>query len=110
MPEAEEIATGGGDPRWTVEGSSNGFALRMLEVDMDEAAVVAWYGAALESDGWAPADFGYIQMMDGRLTMHAWRKGDLVFGLGFPDRDSRWPSDPANTLFEITITHQPADD
>ena len=82
----------------------------MLEVDLDEKAVVDWYRAALESDGWAPADYGYIWMMDGRSTSHAWRQGDLVMGLGFPERDARWPSDPAKTLFEVTITYQPRDE
>ena len=110
MPEATEVATGGDDPRSTVEGPFNGFAWRMLEVDLDEKAVVDWYRAALESDGWAPADYGYIWMMDGRSTSHAWRQGDLVMGLGFPERDARWPSDPAKTLFEVTITYQPRDE
>ena len=110
MPEATEVATGGDDPRSTVEGAVNGFAWRMLEVDMDEAAVVDWYRAALESDGWAPADYGYIWMMDGRSTAHAWRRGDLVMGLGFPERDARWPSDQSKTLFEVTITYQPEDE
>ena len=91
-------------------GSTNGYAWRMFEVDLDEAAVVDWYRSALETDGWEPADYGYIGMMDGRMTAHAWRNGDLVMGLGFPDRDARWPSDPAKTLFEVTITYQPEDD
>ena len=110
MPGAEGVATGGDDPRWTIEGSINGYAWRMLAVDMDGAAVDAWYRSALETNGWAPADYGYIGMQDGRSTAYAWRQGDLVMGLGFPDRDPRWPSDPAKTLFEVTITHRPADD
>ena len=81
----------------------------MLVADADEAAVETWYREMLESDGWAPTAFGYIGMMDGRFTQHAWRRGELVIGLGFPDRDRLRQSYPAGTLHELTITHQPED-
>ena len=41
MPGSVEVGTGGDDPRWTVEGSDNGFAWRMSVAETDEAAVVA---------------------------------------------------------------------
>ncbi len=107
MPGAAEVRTGGEDPRYTIEGSFNGFAWRLLVADADEAAVEAWYRSALEPAGWAPTYYGYIGMMDGRSTRHAWRRGDLVMGLGFPDRDYLQGSFPAGTLYEVTITHEP---
>ena len=109
MPGAVEVAAGGDDPRWTIDGSFDGFAWRMLVVGADEAAVIAWHAKALESDGWTPASYGYIQMQDGRSTTGAWRRGDEVIGLGFPDRGHLQGGYPAGTLYEVTITHQPRD-
>ena len=82
----------------------------MLHANLEQAAVVDWYRSALESSGWTPTDYGYIAMMDGTSTAHAWRRGDLVMGLGFPDRDRLHASYPAGTLFEVTITYQPKDE
>jgi hypothetical protein len=107
MPGGQEVATGGDDPRSTIEGATNGFAWRMLVSDGDEAGVVAWYSTEIESEGWTPTDYGYIGMMDGFATEHAWRHGDLVLGLGFPDRDRLHASYLAGTLYEITVTYQP---
>lgn len=110
MPGSVEVGAGGDDPRWTVEGSFNGFAWRMLVADGDEPAILAWHTTALESDGWTPTGYGYIAMQDGYSTRHAWRRGDQVIGLGFPDRDRLHASYPTGTLYEVTITHQPEDD
>ena len=110
MPGAQEVATGGDDPRSGIEGATNAFAYRMLVSDGDEAGVIAWYKAETDSDGWTPTDDGYIGMMDGFSTEHAWRHGDLVLGLGFPDRDRLHASYPAGTLYEVTITYRPVDE
>lgn len=112
MPGALEVATGGDDPRWGVEGATNGFAWRMLVSDGDEAAILARYSTDLESDGWTPrpSGYAYITMMDGTFTANSWRRGNLVLGLGFPDRDHLHGNYPAGTLYEVTITYQSADE
>jgi hypothetical protein len=109
MPDAVELGAGGGGPEWTIEGAHTGFAWRLLVTDLDEASVIAWHTTALESDGWTPTDFGDIAMSDGHLTDHAWRRDDLVLGLGFPDRDRIQADHPAGTLYEVTIAHRPED-
>jgi hypothetical protein len=110
MPGASEDSSGGDDARSTVEGSFNSFATRLLRSDDDEKTVLAWHSGALEADGWVPVDFAYIAMRDGHVPANAWRRGDLVIGLGFPDpdqlsRDGR--EVPGGTWFELTITYQP---
>ena len=107
MPGATAVAAGGDDPRWTVDGSFEGFAWRMLVADDDEAAVLAWHTTMLESDGWTPTAYSSIFMQDGSSTERAWRRGEEVIGLGFPERARLSPGYPAGTLYEVTIAHAP---
>ena len=109
MPVSIEVGTGGDDPRSTLLGSYNGFAWRLLVGDEDEAAILAWYAKAVESDGWTPTGHGYIWMRDGRSTEHAWRRDDIVLGLGFPDRNHLNQGYAPGTIYELTITYQPED-
>ena len=110
MPGASEESRGGDDARSTVEGSTYSFATRLLRSADDEGTVLAWHRDALEGDGWVPADFAYIAMLDGFTPSNAWRRGDLVLGLGFPDRDrlaNLGRKYPDGTLYEVTITYRP---
>ncbi len=109
MPGAVSLATSGGDASWSIEGANHAYATRLYVSQEDEGTVVAWHAALFEADGWQPAPSGYVAMRDGRPTRLAWRHGDLVIGLGFPERD--WLHHlghdyPAGTLFEVTITYR----
>ena len=109
-PGAGELEAGRAEARWSIGASSNSLADRVLVTEQSQADVVAWYAAVVDADGWQQTTSGYVDMIDGASTSSAWRKGDLVIGLGFPDRASllrQGRSYPDGTLFEITITDQP---
>lgn len=111
MPGATQVGGAGSDPDWTIEGSTYGFAVRSFASEVDAEDVLAWYRAALQADGWGIVGFAFISMRDGHQFQHAWRRGDLVMGLGFPRPDSfaRIPGAAgAATVYEISITYQPA--
>ena len=95
MPGATELGTGGHGPERTIEGATFGYASRMFASDEDAPAVLAWHQAAYEADGWTRIGFTLTAMTDGRLPEHAWQRGDLTIGFGFPDPDRlrlwAWP-------------------
>lgn len=110
MPGAMTLGTHGGDARWNVEGPEDAYATDLFVTHEDEAAVVAWHAALYDAEGWQPTAFGYVAMDDGGQTKLAWRYGDVVIGLGFPDRG--WLQHlgrnyPEGTLYEVTITYRP---
>jgi hypothetical protein len=107
MPGASEEGRGGSDAAFSLEGSYESFATRMLVSQDDEDTVLSWHRAAYEALGWAPVDYPYIAMHDGRFPQNAWRRGELVLGLGFPDRGRLQVTHPGGTLYEVTITYRP---
>jgi hypothetical protein len=107
MPGASEQGRGGSDAAFSLEGSYESFATRMLVAQDDEESVLSWHRAAYEAVGWTPVGYSYIGMQDGRSPQNAWRRGGLVLGLGFPDRDRLHVAYPAGTLYEITIIYRP---
>ena len=110
MPGAAPQAVAGGDPQCGIEGCATGYATELFVTDADRNAIAAWHKALYEAAGWTPVAYGYVGMDDGGATSFAWRLGDVVVGLGFPDRD--WLHHlgrdyPSGTLYEVTIGHEP---
>jgi hypothetical protein len=62
MPGASEEGRGGSDAAFSLEGSYESFATRMLVSQDDEDTVLSWHRAAYEALGWAPVDYPYIAM------------------------------------------------
>ena len=108
MPGASDVSRGGQNASTGIEGSTYSYAWRMLASQDVEAAVLAWHRETVELDGWTPVGYPYIAMQDGHFPANAWRRGDLVLGLGFPDRRWLHGEYPEGTLYEVTITYQPA--
>jgi hypothetical protein len=111
MPGACDVGSGGGgDARSSIGGSSYAYATRVVIAKDDEEAVLAWHRSELEGNGWTPIGWPYITMRDGRFPPHAWRRGDRVLGLGYPDRgwiNRNCPDFGGRTVYELTITYQP---
>jgi hypothetical protein len=108
MPGAADFQRGGQNASTGIEGSTFSYAWRIQLSQDVEAAVLAWHQDTFEVDGWMPVNYPYITMQDGHFPANAWRRGDLVLGLGFPDRHWLNREYPAGTLYEVTITYQPA--
>lgn len=96
MPGATEGDSGGADPN-TGLNAHTGYAWRILATEADQDDVVAWYSGTYEAAGWTPIFWPYITMRSGRFPQNAWRRGDLVLGLGF---------EGSGGGHEITITYQ----
>lgn len=107
MPGASELSGGGQDDQGGVEGATYSYATRILLSEDDKDTVVAWHRAAFEAAGWVAAPNSSIAMADGHYTDFAWRRGNLVLGLGFPRRNELSREYPAGTMYETTITYQP---
>ena len=110
MPDACDAGpSGGNDARATIEGSFYAYATRVVIAKVDEEGVVAWHRANFEAEGWTPIAYPYIATRDGTFPGNAWRRGDLVLGLGFLKRG--WANETCRsfgpTVYELTITYQP---
>ncbi len=70
-------------PRSGIEGATNAFAYRMLVSDGDEAGVSLVQAELIRR---LDADRRWLHR-DGGFSTDPGRHGDLVLGLGFPDRD-----------------------
>ena len=72
--------------------------------------MLAWHQAAYEADGWTRVGVSLTAMTDGHLPEHAWQRGDLIIGFGFPDPD-RLAEQPgvtdAVTLYEVSTSYTP---
>ena len=111
-PGVIEVGAGGSNSASGIEGWTYAFATRTLVSTNDAASVLAWHRELIEKSGWQRANFAFIAMGDGHVPEHAWRRGDLVIGLGFPDRErveDLGQVYPAGTLYTVTITFQPED-
>jgi hypothetical protein len=97
MPGASELDWGGADPN-TGLNAHTGYAWRILATPEDPGDVVAWYSAVFEAAGWTPISYSYVTMREGRFGQNAWRRDDLVMGLGFTG---------SGGAHELTITYQP---
>jgi hypothetical protein len=97
MPGASEQDWGGADSNTGLNAHTS-HAWRILATSADQHDVVAWYSATYEAAGWTPIFWPYITMRSGRFPQNAWRRGDLVLGLGF---------EGSGGGHEITITYQP---
>ena len=110
MSGATSLRTGGLDAQWSIDGSNDAYATELFVTHKDAGAVMRWYTALSETADWRYTATGYVAMSDGRPTLLAWRRGNLVVGLGFPDRS--WLQHlgqdyPEGTLYEVTITYRP---
>lgn len=97
MPGASEQDRGGADSNTGLNAHTS-YAWRILATSADQDDVVAWYSATYEAVGWTPIFWPHITMRSGRFPQNAWRRGDLVLGLGFAGSGGG---------HEITITYQP---
>jgi hypothetical protein len=97
MPGASEQDSGGANSNTGLNAHTS-YAWRSLATVEDQDDVVAWHSAAYEADGWTPISWPYVTMSNGTFAQHAWRRGDLVIGLGFKR--------PVGG-YEITITYHP---
>ena len=97
MPGASEQDSGGADSNTGLNAHAS-YAWRSLATVDDQDDVVAWHSAAYEADGWTPISWPYVTMSNGRYAQNAWRRGDVVIGLGFKR--------PVGG-YEMTITYQP---
>ena len=115
MPGASIVAEHAANPGRGIEGASSGYVSRMWVTDATPEEITSWHAAALDSTGWNTTTYPYISMSDGRLPEHAWRRGDLVISVGFPDQTNRvieameLDLDDRSTLYQTTITYQPDD-
>ncbi len=112
MPGATAGGSYGDDPRNGIEGATYGYATQVYGIDADAPAVLEWHRATYESDGWTPTDERPIAMQDGYFPSNAWRRGDLIVGVGILRRDAVG-GDPVGslrgkTVYEVFITFKPA--
>lgn len=97
MPGASELDSGGADSNTGLNAHASHVWRSLATVD-DQDDVVAWHSAVYEADGWKPISWPYVTMSNGTFAQNAWRRGDLVIGLGFKR--------PVGG-YEITITYHP---
>lgn len=111
MPASTPAGAVCSDPRSGIEGSTYGYAMRVYGTDVDPASVLAWHRARYESDGWTATTDRPVSLHDGYAPSDAWRKGDLVAGLGVLRRDSVGSDPtagvPGATVYEVFIAYDP---
>jgi hypothetical protein len=93
-PGSEEVAAGGSDGGMTIDGPQGAFSWRWLGADASDEEIERFYAEELGARGWTEGGPGSGIRSTGELRARAWRKGDVVFRLAFPDPEQRADPEP----------------
>lgn len=88
-PGSEQVTSGGGDAKMTVDGPQSAFTWRWLGVDASPEEIEHFYADALAGQGWADGGGSSGISTTGEFSARAWHKDAVVFRLGFLNPEQR---------------------
>ena len=106
-PASDEVNNGGSDREMTTDGPQSAFTWRWLGVDARSEEIERFYAEQLASLGWADATGASGARNTAELKARAWRKGDVVFRLAFPDPTAfadQAPFSRYTTVYDVRLT------
>lgn len=93
-PGSEEVNSGGGEGRMTLDGPQSAFAWRWLGTEATYEDVERFYAEELASRGWSDGGGSSGIRTTSEFSARAWHKDDAMFRLAFLDPEAFADQEP----------------